>query len=48
MPETSVSGRDTQTMSVKFHGLYDLTATGTVKVTYQSSDSALEDLVLDA
>jgi len=48
MPETSVSGRDTQTMSVKFHGLYDLTATGTVKVTYQSSDSALEDLDLDA
>ena len=24
MPETSVSGRDSQTMSVTFHGLYDL------------------------
>ena len=48
MPDTSVSGRDAQTMSIKFHGLYDLTATCTAKVTYRSSDSALEDLDLDA
>ena len=47
MPETSVSGRDAQTMSVKFHALYDLTATSTVKVEYKSSDSGLEDLDLD-
>lgn len=48
MPETSVSGRDTQTMTVKFHALLDLTTDSTVKVTYQSSDSALEDVDLDA
>ena len=24
MPETSVSGRDSQTMTVNFHALYDL------------------------
>ena len=48
MPETSVSGRDAQTMTINFHGLYDLTETTTVKVEYKSSDSGLEDLDLDA
>lgn len=48
MPETSVSGRDTQTMTVKFHALLDLTKDSTVTVSYQSSDSALEDVDLDA
>jgi hypothetical protein len=48
MPETSVSGRDSQTMTVKFHALYDLTATSTVKVAFESTDSALSTLDLDA
>lgn len=39
MPETSVSGRDSQTMTVNFHGLYDLGgADQMVKITARSSD----------
>tara|TARA_Y100001937_G_scaffold9773_1_gene12007 strand:+ start:913 stop:1941 length:1029 start_codon:yes stop_codon:yes gene_type:complete len=39
MPETSVSGRDSQTMSVSFHGLYDLgEANNMVKITAKSTD----------
>jgi len=39
MPETSVSGRDSQTMTVNFHALYDLgEADQMVKITAKSSD----------
>ncbi len=39
MPETSVSGRDSQTMTVNFHGLYDLGgAESMVKIACQSED----------
>tara|TARA_R110002012_G_scaffold90770_3_gene221680 strand:+ start:190 stop:1230 length:1041 start_codon:yes stop_codon:yes gene_type:complete len=39
MPETSVSGRDSQTMSVNFHGLYDLgTADKMAQIVCKTSD----------
>lgn len=39
MPETSVSGRDSQTMTVNFHGLYDLgDANAMVQIVCKSSD----------
>ena len=39
MPETSVSGRDSQTMSVNFHGLYDLAeADAMMQIKAKSSD----------
>lgn len=39
MPETSVSGRDSQTMSVNFHALYDLAgADAMVQIKAKSSD----------
>lgn len=39
MPETSVSGRDSQTMTVNFHGLYDLGgANAMMQIKCQSSD----------
>jgi hypothetical protein len=40
MPETSVSGRDTQTMTVNFHGLYDLAdANKVMQITCKSADA---------
>ena len=43
MPETSVSGRDSQTMTVNFHGLYDLgDANKVMQITCKSED-ALSD-----
>ncbi len=39
MPETSVSGRDSQTMTVNFHGLYDLgQANAMVQIAAKSAD----------
>ncbi len=41
MPETSVSGRDSQTMSIAFHALYDLgDANKMMAINCRSSDSA--------
>tara|TARA_R100000742_G_C4279646_1_gene104957 strand:- start:9729 stop:10757 length:1029 start_codon:yes stop_codon:yes gene_type:complete len=39
-PQTSVSGRDSQTMSVNFIGLYDETETEMAKITFSSSSTA--------
>lgn len=42
MPETSVSGRDSQTMSVNFHGLYDLgDANAMMQIACKSADSSV-------
>ncbi len=41
-PQTSVSGRDTQTMTVSFTGLYDETATEMVNILFSSEDSTLK------
>ena len=45
MPETSVSGRDSQTMTVNFHGLYDLDATGIgfMQINAKTSDTTIND-----
>lgn len=45
-PESSVSGRDTQTMTVNFHALYDKTSGGAAsmcKVTYKTSDAGMDN-----
>ena len=39
-PQTSVSGRDSQTMSVNFTGLYDETETEMARVTFSSGSTA--------
>ena len=39
-PQTSVSGRDSQTMSVNFIGLYDETETEMAKITFSSASTA--------
>lgn len=39
-PQTSVSGRDSQTMSVNFMALYDETETEMAKITFSSSSTA--------
>ena len=41
-PQTSVSGRDSQTMTVNFIGLYDETETEMVKITFSSEDTKLK------
>lgn len=41
-PQTSVSGRDSQTMTVNFIGLYDETETEMVKITFSSTDTKLK------
>jgi len=44
MPETSVSGRDSQTMTVNFHGLYDIAdANSMVSITCKTSDATIDD-----
>jgi hypothetical protein len=43
MPETSVSGRDSQTMTVNFHALYDLGDQNQImSINCQSSDGATD------
>ena len=42
MPETSVSGRDSQTMTVNFSGLYDVgDANAMCKITWCTDDSGV-------
>ena len=42
MPETSVSGRDSQTMSVNFHALFDLNDRDSMmKITWATDDSGI-------
>ena len=41
MAETSVSGRDAQTMSVNFHALYDIGSTGMMQIVIKGSDTSL-------
>ena len=44
MPETSVSGRDSQTMTVNFHALYDLAdANYMCKIFAKTSDATIDD-----
>ena len=44
MAQSTVSGRDSQTMTVNFHALYDAgDANSMMKVTYKTSDSSLDN-----
>lgn len=44
MPETSVSGRDSQTMTVNFHALYDLAdANSMVQIACKTTDATIDD-----
>jgi len=44
MPETSVSGRDSQTMTVNFHALYDLAdANNMLQIACKTSDTTIND-----
>lgn len=44
MPETSVSGRDSQTMTVNFHALYDLAdANSMLEINCKTSDASIGD-----